>query len=68
MIVPFLLTQHQLLLESLESYKAYEAYLQSVIDILPPDYLETTEPQVSDVLARYQTSDMKLYIVTCFST
>jgi hypothetical protein len=36
-------------------YQIYENYLQSIIDILPPDYLDTSEPQISDLIMRYNT-------------
>jgi len=39
----------------LEDYQSYEAYLRYVVDNLPPDYLESAEPNVNDILARYQT-------------
>jgi len=39
----------------LEDYQSYEAYLRHVVDNLPPDYLESAEPNVNDILARYQT-------------
>ncbi|KAJ3210572.1 hypothetical protein HDU82_007841 [Entophlyctis luteolus] len=38
-----------------EKYQIYEAYLQSVIDVLPPDYLDVNEPHVNDILMRHKT-------------
>ncbi|TPX31276.1 hypothetical protein SeMB42_g07785 [Synchytrium endobioticum] len=37
------------------AYQAYEAYLQKVVDSLPPDYLEINEPHITDILARHGT-------------
>ncbi|TPX38275.1 hypothetical protein SmJEL517_g00286 [Synchytrium microbalum] len=37
------------------SYQTYEAYLQRVVDCLPPDYLEINEPHITDILARHGT-------------
>jgi hypothetical protein len=39
----------------LEKYKIFEQYLQSVVDILPPDYLDVNEPHINDILMRYKT-------------
>lgn len=39
----------------LKDYQSYEAYLRHVVDNLPPDYLESAEPNVNDILARHQT-------------
>jgi chromosome segregation ATPase len=33
----------------------YEEYLQSIVDILPPDYLDVHEPQINDIIMRYNT-------------
>ncbi|KAJ3387123.1 hypothetical protein HDU84_001032 [Entophlyctis sp. JEL0112] len=39
----------------IKKYQIYEAYLQSVIDVLPPDYLDVNEPHVNDILMRHKT-------------
>ncbi|KAG5455895.1 MAG: hypothetical protein BJ554DRAFT_4523 [Olpidium bornovanus] len=33
----------------------YERYLQSVVDVLPPDYLDVNEPHINDILMRHKT-------------
>lgn len=38
-----------------EKYQIYERYLQSVVDILPPDYLDVNEPHINDILMRHKT-------------
>jgi peptidoglycan hydrolase CwlO-like protein len=30
-------------------------YLQSIVDALPPDYLDVHEPQINDIIMRYNT-------------
>ncbi|KAJ3216107.1 hypothetical protein HDU67_009908 [Dinochytrium kinnereticum] len=42
-------------LRLIKSYQIYEKYLQSVVDILPPDYLDVNEPHINDILMRYKT-------------
>lgn len=39
----------------LEQHQGYERYLQSIVDVLPPDYLNVHEPQINDILMRYKT-------------
>ena len=39
----------------LENHEGYEKYLQSIVDILPPDYLDVHEPQIHDIIMRYKT-------------
>ncbi|KAI9203218.1 uncharacterized protein BJ171DRAFT_511159 [Polychytrium aggregatum] len=43
------------ILSMLKKYKVYEQYLQSVVDILPQDYLDVNEPHINDILMRYKT-------------
>ncbi len=38
-----------------ERHQGYEGYLQSIVDILPPDYLDVHEPQINDIIMRYKT-------------
>jgi hypothetical protein len=38
-----------------EMHQPYEAYLQSIVDALPPDYLDVHEPQINDIIMRYNT-------------
>ena len=39
----------------IEKYQIYEKYLQSVVDILPPDYLDINEPHINDIIMRHKT-------------
>ncbi|KAJ3125347.1 hypothetical protein HK098_000354 [Nowakowskiella sp. JEL0407] len=39
----------------IKKYQVYEKYLQSVVDILPSDYLDVNEPHINDVLMRHKT-------------
>ncbi|KXS21452.1 hypothetical protein M427DRAFT_130245 [Gonapodya prolifera JEL478] len=39
----------------LVKYRPYEEYLQLVVSTIPPNYLDTPEPQISDFLARHRT-------------
>ncbi|KAI8907472.1 hypothetical protein DFJ77DRAFT_180125 [Powellomyces hirtus] len=39
----------------IKKYQIYEQYLQSVVDILPPDYLDVNEPHINDILMRHKT-------------
>ncbi|KAJ3017343.1 hypothetical protein HKX48_003589 [Thoreauomyces humboldtii] len=39
----------------IKKYQIYESYLQSVVDILPPDYLDVNEPHINDILMRHKT-------------
>ncbi|KAJ3415382.1 hypothetical protein HDV05_005119 [Chytridiales sp. JEL 0842] len=43
------------ILKLIKKYQVFEAYLQSVVDILPPDYLDINEPHINDILMRYKT-------------
>ncbi|KAH6574844.1 hypothetical protein BASA60_005315 [Batrachochytrium salamandrivorans] len=36
-------------------HKVYERYLQSIIDVLPPDYLDVNEPHINDIIMRHNT-------------
>lgn len=36
-------------------YIVYERYLQSVVDVLPVDYLDVNEPHINDILMRHKT-------------
>lgn len=36
-------------------YKVYEDFLQSVVDSLPPNYLDTSEPHINDIVLRHRT-------------
>ncbi|KAJ3101996.1 hypothetical protein HDU97_000909 [Phlyctochytrium planicorne] len=42
-------------LRLIKSYQIFEKYLQSVVDVLPPDYLDVNEPHINDILMRYKT-------------
>lgn len=53
-----------------EKYQAYERYLQSVVDILPPDYLDVNEPHINDIIMRHKTlietnEDLMRTVVKC---
>ncbi|KAJ3151414.1 hypothetical protein HDU86_006114 [Geranomyces michiganensis] len=39
----------------IKKYQIYESYLQGVVDILPPDYLDVNEPHINDILMRHKT-------------
>ncbi|KAJ3294107.1 hypothetical protein HDU79_011466 [Rhizoclosmatium sp. JEL0117] len=39
----------------IKKYQIYERYLQSVVDVLPPDYLDINEPHVNDIIMRHKT-------------
>lgn len=39
----------------LEKHQIYEDYLQSVVDSIPPDYLDINEPHINDILMRHKT-------------
>ncbi|KAI8615429.1 hypothetical protein BC830DRAFT_298727 [Chytriomyces sp. MP71] len=39
----------------IRKYQIYEAYLQSVVDVLPADYLDINEPHVNDIIMRHKT-------------
>ncbi|KAJ3010705.1 UNVERIFIED_CONTAM: hypothetical protein HDU68_002013 [Siphonaria sp. JEL0065] len=43
------------ILNLIKKYQIYEKYLQSVVDILPPDYLDINEPHVNDIIMRHKT-------------
>ncbi|KAJ3056004.1 hypothetical protein HK097_008493 [Rhizophlyctis rosea] len=43
------------MLRMIKKYQIYERYLQSVVDILPPDYLDVNEPHINDILMRHKT-------------
>ncbi|KAJ3192556.1 hypothetical protein HK101_006323 [Irineochytrium annulatum] len=43
------------ILKLIKKYQIYERYLQSVVDVLPPDYLDVNEPHINDILMRYKT-------------
>lgn len=45
----------QEIFESINLHRQYEDYLQSVIRILPPNYFNTNEPTINDILLRYKT-------------
>ena len=47
--------EKQILMIIIENHKGYEKYLQSIVDILPPDYLDVHEPQIHDIIMRYKT-------------
>ncbi|KAJ1553314.1 hypothetical protein HK096_008338 [Nowakowskiella sp. JEL0078] len=53
------LTKEQLkaenILRMIVKYKVYERYLQSVVDVLPADYLDVNEPHINDVIMRHKT-------------
>ncbi|KAJ3257204.1 Coiled-coil domain-containing protein 42 [Boothiomyces macroporosus] len=42
-------------LKLIKQHQGYERYLQSIVDVLPPDYLNVHEPQINDILMRYKT-------------
>ncbi|KAI8909721.1 hypothetical protein EDD86DRAFT_247071 [Gorgonomyces haynaldii] len=39
----------------IKRHEKYEKYLQSIVDILPPDYLDVNEPHINDILMRHKT-------------
>lgn len=39
----------------IKNHQEYEGYLQSIVDVLPPDYLDVHEPQINDIIMRYKT-------------
>ncbi|KAJ3232134.1 hypothetical protein HDU81_003282 [Chytriomyces hyalinus] len=39
----------------IRKYQIYENYLQSVVDVLPPEYLDINEPHVNDIIMRHKT-------------
>ncbi|KAJ3085909.1 Cilia- and flagella-associated protein 73 [Quaeritorhiza haematococci] len=43
------------IMRMIKKYQVYERYLQSVVDILPPDYLDVNEPHINDILMRHKT-------------
>jgi hypothetical protein len=45
----------QLIVEEMKRNKPFETYLQSIVDALPPDYLDVHEPQINDIILRYNT-------------
>ncbi len=45
----------KLITEEIKSHQAYEKYLQSIVDALPPNYLDVHEPQINDIIMRYNT-------------
>ncbi|KAJ3269894.1 Coiled-coil domain-containing protein 42 [Terramyces sp. JEL0728] len=42
-------------LKLIKQHQGYERYLQSIVDVLPPDYLNVHEPQINDILMRHKT-------------
>ncbi|KAI9343424.1 hypothetical protein DFJ73DRAFT_841517 [Zopfochytrium polystomum] len=48
-------TKAELVVKMTKKYKIYEQYLQSVVDILPPDYLDINEFHINDILMRHKT-------------
>ncbi|KND05092.1 uncharacterized protein SPPG_00766 [Spizellomyces punctatus DAOM BR117] len=48
-------TKHNHTLHLIQKYQIYETYLQSVVDLLPPDYLDIPEPHINDILMRHKT-------------
>ncbi|KAI9331078.1 hypothetical protein BDR26DRAFT_938572 [Obelidium mucronatum] len=48
-------TKTKNILKLIKKYQIYENYLQSVVDILPPDYLDINEPHVNDIIMRHKT-------------
>ncbi|KAI8826081.1 uncharacterized protein EV422DRAFT_563890 [Fimicolochytrium jonesii] len=47
--------KHGSVLHLIKKYEIYEAYLQSVVDVLPPEYLDVNEPHINDILMRHKT-------------
>jgi hypothetical protein len=45
----------KLILEQIKRHQPYEGYLQSIVEALPPDYLDVHEPQINDIIMRYNT-------------
>ncbi|KAJ3337611.1 hypothetical protein HDU91_001425, partial [Kappamyces sp. JEL0680] len=43
------------IIKHIKQHEGYERYLQSIVDILPPDYLDVHEPQINDIIMRYKT-------------
>ncbi|EGF78277.1 hypothetical protein BATDEDRAFT_26838 [Batrachochytrium dendrobatidis JAM81] len=41
--------------KKLHRHKTYERYLQSIVDSLPPDYLDVNEPHINDIIMRHKT-------------
>ncbi|KAI8922618.1 hypothetical protein BC831DRAFT_474976 [Entophlyctis helioformis] len=39
----------------IKKHQIYEKYLQSIVDILPPDYLDVNEPHINDIIMRHKT-------------
>ena len=39
----------------IDGHKGFEKYLQSVLNVLPPNYLDVNEPQIIDILTRFKT-------------
>lgn len=42
-------------LPNLERHRPFEDFLQSIVDILPQDYLEVNEPHINDIIMRHKT-------------
>ncbi|KAI9009606.1 hypothetical protein BC832DRAFT_551910 [Gaertneriomyces semiglobifer] len=47
--------KHAHILQLIKKYQVYEQYLQSVVEILPPEYLDVNEPHINDILMRHKT-------------
>ncbi|KAI8899896.1 hypothetical protein BC833DRAFT_584009 [Globomyces pollinis-pini] len=43
------------ILHLIKKHQIYEQYLQSIVDVLPPDYLDVHEPQINDIIMRHKT-------------
>nr|KAJ3423112.1 hypothetical protein HK105_003137 [Polyrhizophydium stewartii] len=43
------------ILKLINKNKMFERYLQSIVDILPPDYLDVNEPHINDIIMRHGT-------------
>ena len=43
------------ILQLIKRHQKYENYLQSIVDILPPDYLDVNEPHINDIIMRHKT-------------
>ncbi|KAJ8331211.1 hypothetical protein O5D80_000773 [Batrachochytrium dendrobatidis] len=43
------------ILKLINRHKTYERYLQSIVDSLPPDYLDVNEPHINDIIMRHKT-------------
>ncbi|KAI9104799.1 hypothetical protein DFS34DRAFT_213884 [Phlyctochytrium arcticum] len=48
-------TKHAHILRLIKRYQIYETYLQTVVNLLPPDYLDIPEPHINDILLRHKT-------------